>query len=69
VVKVFDGGAHDLLEELEVEEKAGIVELLADEGDEDLVVVAVGIFTLAVIVAKVVAGGKAGFYGDFKHDA
>ena len=69
VVEVLDGGAHDLLEELEVEEEAGVVELLADEGDEDLVVVAVGVLALASVVAEVVAGGETGFYGDFKHDA
>ena len=69
VVEVFHGGAHDLFEELEVEEHAGLVELLADEGDEDLVVVAVGVLALASVVAEVVAGGETGFYGDFKHDA
>src|ERR1700722_838406 len=67
VVEVFDDGAHDLLEQLEVEEQAGFVEVSALEGDEDLVVVAVRVLALATIVAEVVAGGEAGFYGYFKH--
>src|SRR3984885_8655523 len=67
VVEVLHGGAHDLLEELEVEEHAGLVELFSDEGDEDLVVVAVRVLALAAIVAEVVAGGEAGFYGYFEH--
>ena len=67
VVEIVDGGTHDLLEELEVEEHACFVELFADEGDEDLVVVAVWILALATIVAEVVAGGKTGFYGYFEH--
>jgi hypothetical protein len=39
------------------------------KGDEDLVVVAVRILAFATIVAEVVAGGEAGFYGYFKHDS
>jgi hypothetical protein len=67
VVEVFDGGTHDLLEELEVEEHAGLVKLFADEGDEDLVVVAVRVLALAAVVTEVVAGGETGFYSYFKH--
>src|SRR6267143_375276 len=55
--------------ELEVEEQAGFVEFVALESDEDLVVVAVRVLTLATIVAEVVAGGEAGFYGYFEHDS
>ena len=55
VVEVVDGGAEDLLEELEVEEEAGFVEGFADEGDEDAVVMAVRVFALALVVAEVVA--------------
>jgi hypothetical protein len=69
VVEVIDYGAHDLLEELEVEEQTGFIEVFALEGDEDLVVVTVRILALATIVAEVVAGRKAGFYGYFKHDS
>ena len=69
VVEVVDGGAHDLLEEFEVEQHAGFVELLAYEGDEDLVVVAVRVLALATIVAEVVAGRKTGFYSNFEHDS
>jgi hypothetical protein len=69
VVEVVDDRAHDLLEELEVEEQAGFVEVFALEGNEDLVVVAVRILALATVVAEVVAGGEAGFYGYFKHDS
>jgi hypothetical protein len=69
VVEVFDDGAHDLLEEFEVEEQAGLVEVFTLEGDEDLVVVAVRVLALASIVAEVVAGGEAGFYSYFKHDS
>ena len=69
MVEIVDGGAHDLLEELEVEQHPGFVELCADKGDEDLVVVAVRVLALAAIVAEVVAGGEPGFYGDFKHDS
>ena len=45
------------------------VEVLALEGNEDLVVVAVRVLTLATVVAEVVAGRKAGFYGYFEHDS
>lgn len=55
VIEVVDGGAKDLLEELEVEEKAGLIEFVADESDEDAVVVAVRVFALAAVVAEVVA--------------
>jgi hypothetical protein len=69
VIEIVNDRAHDLLEEFEVEEQASLVEVFALESDEDLVVVAVRILALATIVAEVVAGGKAGFYGDFKHDS
>ena len=69
VVEVVDDGAHDLLEELEVQQKAGFVEVFALEGDEDLVVMAVRVLALATIVAEVVAGRKAGFYSYFEHDS
>src|ERR1700685_2388757 len=69
VVEVLDGGAHDLLEELKVEQEPGWVDLLADESDKHFVVVAVRVLALATIVAKVVAGGESGFYGYFKHDS
>src|SRR5258706_13587048 len=68
VIEVVDDGAHDLLEQLEIEEQASLVEVFALEGDEDLVVVAVRVFALAAVVAEVVAGGEAGFYGYFKHE-
>ncbi len=67
VVEAVDYRAHDLLQQFEVEEKAGFIEIRADEGDEDLVVVAVRIFALSAVVAEVVTGREAGFYGDFKH--
>jgi CIC family chloride channel protein len=67
VVEVVDDGAEEGLEELEVEQEAGGVELGAGEGDEDAVVVAVRVLALAVVVAEVVAGGEAGFYGDLEH--
>jgi len=51
VIEEFDRGAEDLLEELEVEQEAGVVEGFADERHEDAVVVAVGVFALAVVVA------------------
>ena len=51
VVEVVDRGTHDLLEKLEIEQQAGLVELGADERDEDTVVVAVRILALAAIVA------------------
>jgi hypothetical protein len=69
MVEVFDDGAHDLFEELEVEQEASLVEIFALEGDEDLVVVAVRVLALATVVAEVVAGGEAGFYSYFKHDS
>jgi hypothetical protein len=69
MVEVVDDRAHDLLEEFEVEEEASLVEVFALEGDEDLVVVAVRVFALATVVAEVVAGGEAGFYGYFEHDS
>src|SRR5580704_19760484 len=69
VVEVVDDGAHDLLEEFEIEEQAGFIEVFALQGDEDLVVVAVRILALATVVAEVVAGGEAGFYGYFEHDS
>jgi hypothetical protein len=67
VVEIIDDGAKDLLEQLEVEEEAGLVELVTDERDEDFVVVAMRVLALALIVAEVVAGGESRFYGDFVH--
>jgi hypothetical protein len=69
VVEVFDYRTHDLFEELEIEEEASFIEVIALKGDEYLVVVAVRVLALATVVAEVVAGGKAGFYGYFKHDS
>jgi hypothetical protein len=69
MVEVFDDRAHDLLEESEVEEQAGLVKVFSLEGDEDLVIVSVRVLALASVVAKVVAGREAGFYGYFKHDS
>ena len=67
VVEVVDRGTEDLLEELEVKQEAGFVELSAGERDEHFVVVAVRVFALAAVVAEVVAGGETGFYGNFEH--
>ena len=67
VVEVVDDGLQQILQQLEVEQQAGLVEFGAGQRDQHTVVVAVGILALAVIVAQVVAGGEAGFYGDFKH--
>jgi hypothetical protein len=67
VVEVFDDGLEQRLENFEVEQETGFVELFADESDEHTVVMAVGILALAVVIAEVVAGGKTGFYGDLKH--
>jgi hypothetical protein len=44
-----------LLEQLEVQQKACLVELFADEGDEHTIVMAVRVFAFAVVVAEVVA--------------
>jgi hypothetical protein len=54
VIEIVDGGAEDLLEKLEVEKEAGVVEVFADEGDEDAIVMTVGIFAFSVVVAEVV---------------
>jgi hypothetical protein len=67
VVEGVDDRAEEGLEELEVEQQSGLVELLADKSDEHAVVVAVRVLALALVVAQVVAGGETGFYGDFKH--
>src|SRR5258708_6393097 len=69
MVEVVDDGAHDLFEEFEVEQERGFVECAALQRDEPLIVVAVGVLALAGIVAEVVAGGEAGFYGYFKNDS
>src|SRR5207245_3331898 len=42
---------------------------LAGHGNADLVIVAMGIFTLAPVPAQGVSGGKALFYAHFKHAA
>lgn len=55
VVEIIDGGTEDVLELLEIEQEAGFVELLPGQGDEDPVVVAVGVLALAVVVAEIVA--------------
>jgi hypothetical protein len=54
VVEVLDGGLEDALKELEIEQEAVGLQVLAGEGDEDAVVVAMRVFALPVIVAKVV---------------
>ena len=54
MIEVFDGGAKDVLEELEVEQETGFIEVFADKSDEDAVVVAVRVFTFALVVAEVV---------------
>src|ERR1700733_6288242 len=69
VVEIVDSGAHYLLKELEIEKHTCFVEFFADQGDEDLVVVAMRIFALTSVVAEVMAGRKAGFYGYFKHES
>ncbi len=67
VVEAVDDGAHDLLEEFEIKQEAGVIKIGANEGDEDFVVVAMRVLALALVVAEIVAGGEAGFHGDFKH--
>jgi hypothetical protein len=54
VIEVLDRGLEDALEELEIEEKTVGLQLFADQGDEDAVVMAVRVLALAVVVAKVV---------------
>ncbi len=46
VVDAIDDRAHDVLEQFEVEQQAGGVELGSGQGDTDLVVVAVRVFAL-----------------------
>src|ERR1035437_735575 len=68
VVDALDDGAHHQLELFEVEQQAGRVQRFSGEGDADLVIVAVRVLTLAVVIAEVVAGRKAGVHGDFIHE-
>ena len=48
-------------------QETSLVEFRAPQRDEDAVVVAMRILALATVVAEVVAGREAGFYGYFKH--
>jgi hypothetical protein len=56
VVDAVDHRAHDLLEQLEIEQEAGLVQFGAGQGDADLVVVTVRILAAAVVVPEKVAG-------------
>src|ERR1017187_6380398 len=69
VVEIFDDGTHELLEVLEVEQEAGMVEFCALQDDADAIVVAMRILALALVVAQVVAGGKGFLHGYFKHES
>ena len=60
-------GRKHLLEQLEVEQQAGLVERGAGQRDADLVVVAVRVLALAFVVAEIVAGGEICLHGDFIH--
>src|SRR5262249_28448846 len=67
MVKAVDDLVHRQLQIFEVKEQADFVELLSAQRDSNLVVVAVGIFTLPPITTQCVARGKAFFYADFEH--
>ena len=67
VVEIVHHRAQDVLQILKVQEQAGMVQGLAAKGHANAVVVAMGLFALAVVVAQVVPGGKGVFYSDFKH--
>ena len=59
--------AQHLLEQLEVEQQTGLIELGAGQRHADLVVVAVRVLALAFVVAQIVAGGEICLHGNFKH--
>src|ERR1035437_3424159 len=67
VVNALDDRAQQMLEQLEVQQQAGRVQLRPGQGDADLVVVAVRVLALALVVAEVVSGGETCLHGDFKH--
>ena len=67
VVDAVNDRAQYLLEQFEIQQQACLVQSVSAQSDADLVVVAVRILTLALVVAKVVSGGKACLHGDFVH--
>ena len=67
MVDALDNRAKHLLEQLEVEQQAGLVQRGPGQGNADLVVVPVRVLALALVVAEVVAGGETGLHGDFIH--
>ncbi len=67
MIDALDHRAHHLLEQLEIQQKAGLIQRSSGQGHADLIVMAVRIFALAAIVAEIVAGGEVGLYGDLVH--
>src|SRR5580693_2804196 len=67
MVDAVDGGFEHLLEQLEVEQQPGGVERGSSQRHANAIVMAVRVLALAMVVAKVMAGRKAGFHGDFIH--
>src|SRR5947209_7018076 len=67
VIQAIDNRAQQVLEQLEVEQKAGLIQMLPGEGNQHAVVVAVRVLTLAVVVAQVVSRRKTRLYGNFEH--
>src|ERR1019366_4609192 len=66
-VEIVHHRAQNVLQVLEVQQQAGVVQGLAAEGDANPVVVSMGLLALAVIVAQVMSRGKGVFYSDFEH--
>src|SRR5450631_879798 len=67
VVDAVDDRTHDLLEQLEIQQQPGGVQFPAPQRQTNLVVVAMGVLTLAAIVAQVMSRGESRFDGYFIH--
>jgi len=67
VVDALDDRTQQILEQLEVQQQAGGVQLRPGQGDADLVVMAMRVLALALVVAEVVSGGETCLHGNFKH--
>src|SRR5208337_2930326 len=67
MVEAFDDVLHHFAEILEIEQQSGFVEFRARERDPDLVIVPVRIFTLALVVAQVMARRKRIVNCNFEH--
>src|ERR1035441_1858233 len=67
VVDAVDDRTQHLVEQLEIEQEASLVQRGPGQGDADLIVMPVRVLALALVVAQIVAGGETGLHGDFIH--